>query len=68
MNWKGFEGISRRFMEALLWHPEMVEKPQNNQSGYLPWPVIELNIFQMHVRIFTTTPDSSLQAYYGSRK
>jgi len=55
-------------MKALLWHPEMVEKPQKNQSGYLPWPVIELNIFQMQVRTFTTTPDSSLQAYYGSRK
>ena len=33
MNWKGFEGISRLFMEPLLWHPEMVEKPQKNQSG-----------------------------------
>ena len=28
MNWKGFEGISRRFMEALSRHPEMVENPQ----------------------------------------
>jgi hypothetical protein len=33
MNWKGFEGISSRLMEALLWHPEMFEKPQSNQSG-----------------------------------
>jgi hypothetical protein len=33
MNWKGFEGISRRFMEALLWHAEIVEKPPKNQPG-----------------------------------
>jgi hypothetical protein len=35
MNWKGFEGISHRSMEALLWHPEMVEKPHNiSQVSY----------------------------------
>jgi hypothetical protein len=35
MNWKGFEGISRCSMEALLWRPEMVEKPQEiSQVSY----------------------------------
>jgi hypothetical protein len=35
MNWKRFEGISRRLMESLLWQPAMLERPQKvSQNSY----------------------------------